>query len=160
MSFVVCYRNIPTNHTFNYEVSYNTLEEAVYKAFASWRTLAIWIVSKDDGAVHYGYVDNEKGGLAQHHVSDYALNLESNKGRYTLLQSEAFLFAKQNPPQALLSEMVYVNKGLLLALLNTAKSNTDLEAIYDDLRGRSYPWADIPALTSIPEGELLGYVQK
>ncbi len=36
------------------------------------------------------------------------------------------------------AEMALVNKGLLLALIDTAKRSTDLEAVYDDERGTHY----------------------
>lgn len=40
-------------------------------------------------------------------------------------------------------ELVLVNKGLLLALLDTAKRTTDLESICDDTNNTSYPWSDV-----------------
>ena len=58
----------------------------------------------------------------------------------------------------ILSDSVVVNRGLLLALLETAKANTDLEAIYDDKRGTSYLWSEIPTLISITETELEIYM--
>jgi len=42
--------------------------------------------------------------------------------------------------------MVLVNKGLLLALIDTAERLTDLEAVYDDTRGTHYNWNSIEKL--------------
>jgi len=44
------------------------------------------------------------------------------------------------------AEMALVNKGLLLALIDTAKRSTDLEAVYDDERGTHYNWDFIEEL--------------
>lgn len=38
---------------------------------------------------------------------------------------------------------VIVPRGLLLALINTVKDNTDLENVYDDENGTSYSWEEV-----------------
>ena len=43
-------------------------------------------------------------------------------------------------------EMVLVNKGFLLALIDTAKRETFLEAVYDDTRKTDYDWVTLGAL--------------
>lgn len=43
-------------------------------------------------------------------------------------------------------EMVLVNKGFLLALIDTAKRTTFLEAVYDDERKTDYDWVTLADL--------------
>tara|TARA_R110002072_G_scaffold303138_1_gene495440 strand:+ start:49254 stop:49652 length:399 start_codon:yes stop_codon:yes gene_type:complete len=45
-------------------------------------------------------------------------------------------------------ELVFVDKGLLLALIDTAKRSTDHEAVYDDERGTHYSWDEIGKVLS------------
>lgn len=44
-------------------------------------------------------------------------------------------------------EMVLVNKGLLLALIDTAQRKTNLEAIFDHTRNTHFDWSTVSDLT-------------
>jgi hypothetical protein len=55
-------------------------------------------------------------------------------------------------------ELLLVDKGLLLALIDTAYRTTDLESVCDDTRSTSYPWDKINDLIyGMDSGELKNY---